>query len=73
MLAVSTKNRIAWRAHPQIEEWLVKSRLNTLFAALARVKPEEIDKLAVLKRFQEASAAGMARLPHLLAQHAATH
>jgi len=73
MLAVSTRNRIAWRAHPQIEEWLVKSRLNTLFAALARVKPEEIDKLAVLKRFQEASAAGMARLPRLLAQHAATH
>lgn len=68
MLAVSTKNRIAWRSHPNIEEWLLKSRLNTLFSAPARVKPDETEKLAVLKRFQEASAAGMTRLPHLLGQ-----
>jgi hypothetical protein len=70
MLAVSTKNRVAWRAHPSIEEWLLGSRLNTLFAAPARVRPEEIEKLAVLKRLQDASAAGMAKLPQLLA-HAA--
>ncbi len=67
MLAVSTRNRVAWRAHPNIEEWLVKSRLNTLFAATARVKPDETEKIAVLKRLQEASSAGMAKLPQLLA------
>jgi len=67
MLAVTTRNRLAWRAHPNIEEWLLKSRLNTLFAAPARVKPEETEKLAVLKRLQDASAAGVARLPQLLA------
>jgi hypothetical protein len=67
MLAVSTRNRVAWRAHPGIEEWLLRSRLNTLFAAPARVRPEETDKIAVLKRFQDASAAGMAKLPQLLA------
>jgi hypothetical protein len=67
MLAASTRNRLAWRAHPNIEEWLVKSRLNTFFAAPARVKPEETEKVAVLKRFQEASSAGMAKLPQLLA------
>jgi hypothetical protein len=66
MLAVSTKNRLAWRGHPNIEEWLLKSRLNTLFAALARVKPEESEKIAALKRFQDASSAGIARLPELL-------
>ena len=44
MLAVSTRNRALWRAHPNIEEWLLKSRLNTLFAAPARVKPEETGK-----------------------------
>jgi hypothetical protein len=45
----------------------VKSRLNALFAAVARVRPEETDKIAVLKRLKEASAAGMAKLPQLLA------
>ena len=68
MLAVSTRNRVAWRAHPNIEEWLVKSRLNTLFAATVRVKPDETEKIAVLKRLQEASSAGMAKLPQLLAK-----
>jgi hypothetical protein len=67
MLAVSTRNRAAWRGHPNIEEWLVKSRLNTLFAAPARVKPDETEKMAVLKRFREASSAGIAKLPQLLA------
>jgi hypothetical protein len=55
---------------PYIEEWLLSSRLNTLFAALARVKPEETDKVAMLKRFQDASTAGMAKLPQLLANAA---
>jgi NAD(P)-binding Rossmann-like domain len=67
MLAVTTRNRVAWRAHPNIEEWLVKSRLNTLFAAPARVKPDETGKMAVLMRLHEASSAGMAKLPQLLA------
>ena len=67
MLAVSGKNRHAWTSRPKIEEWLVKSRLNALFAAVARVRPEETDKIAVLKRLKEASAAGMAKLPQLLA------
>jgi len=70
MLAVSAKNRVAWRTHPSIEEWLLSSRLNTLFAASARVRPEETDKIAVLKRFQDASSAGMAKLPQLLANAA---
>jgi hypothetical protein len=70
MLAVSTKNRVAWRSQPAIEEWLSNSRLNTLFAAPARVRPDEVEKIAVLKRLQEASAAGMARLPLLLANAA---
>jgi len=67
MLAVSTKNRVAWRDHPIIEEWLVRSRLNTFFSAPARVKPEETEKMAMLKRFQAAASAGMAKLPQLLA------
>jgi hypothetical protein len=67
MLAVSTKNRMSWRVHPDIETWLARSRLNSLFAAMAQVRPEETEKLVALKRFQDASAAGLAKLPQLLA------
>jgi hypothetical protein len=67
MLAVSTRNRMSWRVHPDIETWLARSRLNSLFAATAQVRPEETEKLVALKRFQDASAAGLAKLPQLLA------
>jgi hypothetical protein len=67
MLAVSTKNRLSWRAHPEIEAWLARSRLNSLFAAMAQVRPEETEKLAALKRFQDASVGGLPKLPQLLA------
>lgn len=66
MLVVSGKNRMSWRSHANIEEWLVRSRLNLLFAAMARVKPDETEKLLAMKRFQDASMAGMARIPGLL-------
>lgn len=67
MLAVSTRNRMGWRLHPGIEQWLAGARLNTLFAGMGRVRPDETDKLAELKRFQDASAAGLAKLPQLMA------
>lgn len=66
MLVVSGKNRMSWRGHANIEEWLVRSRLNVLFAAMARVKPDETEKLLAMKRFQDASMAGMAKIPGLL-------
>ena len=44
MLAVSTKNRVAWRKYPEIEKWLAQSRLNGFFALAARAKPDEIRK-----------------------------
>ena len=44
MLAVSTKNRVAWRKYPQIEKWLAQSRLNGFFALAARAKPDESKK-----------------------------
>jgi hypothetical protein len=66
MLAVSTKNRVAWRGYPQIEQWLATSRLNGFFALAARAKPEETEKMAVLHRFQVAANAASSKLPTLL-------
>jgi hypothetical protein len=66
MLAVSMKNRFAWRQYPQIDNWLAQSRLNGFFALAAQVKPDDTEKMAVLKRFQEAAGAAASRLPQLL-------
>jgi hypothetical protein len=66
MLAVSMKNREAWRRYPQIDRWLAQSRLNGFFALAARAKPDEIDKMMVLQRFREAATAASSRLPMLL-------
>jgi hypothetical protein len=66
MLAVSTKNRMAWRAHPLIDAWLAQSRLNGFFAIAARTKPDEVDKLKVLQQFQEAASAASSKFPALL-------
>jgi hypothetical protein len=66
MLALTTKNRIAWRQYPQIEQWLAGSRLNGFFAIAAQVKPEETKKVEAIKRFQEVSGAAASRLPALL-------
>ena len=66
MLAVSMKNRTVWRQYPQIENWLAQSRLNGFFALAARVQPEETEKMAVLKLFQETATAAASNLPQLL-------
>jgi hypothetical protein len=66
MLAVTTKNRVAWRGYPQIEKWLAQSRLNGFFALAAQVKHEDIDKMMILQRFQEAASAATSKLPMLL-------
>ena len=66
MLAVSTKNRVAWRGHPQIEKWLAQSRLNGFFALAARARPDETEKMMVLQRFQLAANAAASRMPALL-------
>jgi hypothetical protein len=66
MLAVSTKNRVAWRVHPPIEKWLAQSRLNGFFALAARARPDETEKMMVLQRFQAASNAASSRMPALL-------
>lgn len=39
MIAVSLKNRLAWRQHPGIEKWLARSRLDSFFASSRRVHP----------------------------------
>ena len=66
MLALSTKNRVAWRAHPQIEKWLAQSRLNGFFALAATAKPDETEKMMVLQRLQAAANSASSKMPALL-------
>jgi len=67
MLAVSMKNRQCWSRHPDLEQWLATSRLNSLFHAMGRVKPEDTDKIALMQRYRQAIKPAMTRLPQLMA------
>jgi hypothetical protein len=67
MMAVSLKNRLAWRQHPGIEQWLAQSRLDSFFASSRRVQPTDSAKLAVLQRYREAVMPAIAKVPQLLA------
>ena len=67
MLAVSMNNRQRWSKHPELEQWLTTSRLNALFHAMGRIKPEETEKIALMQRYRQAIKPAMARLPQLMA------
>jgi hypothetical protein len=68
MLAATSKNRFAWRTQPKIEAWMAQARLNGLFLGASRVKSDDTEKMATLKRLQEVNMTAIAKLPQLLAE-----
>jgi hypothetical protein len=67
MLDVSMKNAQRWSRSPGLQQWLADARLNSLFHAAARVRPDETEKLALLQRYGQAIKPAVARLPALIA------
>ena len=67
MLAVSMSNRQRWSKHPQFGQWLDASRLNALFHAVGRIKPDETEKIALMHRYRQAIKPAVTRLPQLMA------
>lgn len=66
MLAANMANQYQWSKNEDIAQWIVRSRLDG-FSALARnVKPTDIEKLALLKRYGQSAGPAAARLKQLL-------
>jgi hypothetical protein len=67
MLEVSMKNQQRWSRHPELQQWLAGSRLNALFNTVARIRPDETEKIALMQRYRQAIKPAVARLPDLIA------
>jgi hypothetical protein len=67
MLDVSMKNRQRWSRHPQLQQWLAASRLNSMFHSAGRIRPDETEKIALMQRYRQAIKPAVARLPELMA------
>jgi hypothetical protein len=67
MLEVSMRNQQRWSRHPQLQQWLAESRLNSMFHSAARMQPDETEKIALMQRYRQAIKPAVARLPDLIA------
>ena len=67
MLDVSMKNQQRWSRHPELQQWLAESRLNSLFHPAGRIRPDETEKIALMQRYRQAIKPAVARLSELIA------
>jgi len=67
MLDVSMRNQQRWARHPDLLQWLARSRLNAMFNTVANIKPEEAEKIGLLQRYRQAIKPSVARLSQLTA------
>jgi hypothetical protein len=66
MLGANMDNQYQWSKNETISRWILQSRLDG-FTALARnVKPTDLEKLALLKRYGQSVGPAAARLKQLL-------
>jgi hypothetical protein len=67
MLEVSMKNQQRWSRHPQLQQWLAESRLNSMFHSAGRIQAYETEKVALMQRYRQAIKPAVARLSELTA------
>ncbi|MEO1170204.1 MAG: NAD(P)-binding protein [Pseudomonadota bacterium] len=65
---VNMMNQFQWSQRPELQEWLIKARLDGFGKTIAAVSPADSRKQAVLVRFRDNAQAAIANLPKLIAQ-----
>lgn len=68
MTAAFMMNQYVWGQDEGLRTWLLNNRLDGFSALVRGVKPDEVEKLAILKRMKEASQPSMGKLQKYLAQ-----
>ncbi|MFT4994276.1 MAG: hypothetical protein ACI965_001299 [Paraglaciecola sp.] len=61
-------NQYIWSKDEGIREWLLNNRLDGFSQLVRDVKPDELEKLAIIKRMKDASQPAMGKLQQYLAQ-----
>ena len=68
MMAVNMANQQKWSKNKDLRNWMAQSRLDG-FSGLARaVKPDDVEKMAILQRYAASAAPAAANLQKLLSQ-----
>lgn len=68
LTAAFMMNQYIWGQDKDLREWLLSNRLDGFSALVRGVKPDDFEKLAILKRMKEASQPAMGKLQQYLAQ-----
>ena len=66
MLAANMANQYQWGKNEDIAHWIVQSRLDGFSALAKNVKPTDLEKTALLKRYGQSVGPAAARLKQLL-------
>ncbi len=61
-------NQVAWTQNEKVRDWILNSRLDGFGKMIASIKPDEADKIAVMKEFRSQAMAAMGNIPKLMAQ-----
>ncbi len=65
---VNMMNQFQWSQQPELQEWMIKARLDGFGKTIAAVSPADSEKQALLGRFRDNAQAAIANLPKLIAQ-----
>ncbi|WP_299322082.1 FAD/NAD(P)-binding protein [Parasphingopyxis sp.] len=65
---VNMMNQFQWSQRLELQEWMVKARLDGFGKTLFSVAPDDTEKQATLQRFRDNAQAAIANLPKLIAQ-----
>lgn len=66
MMAVNIANQYQWSKNEDIAHWILQSRLDGFTALAKNVKPADLEKMALLKRYGQSAGPAAARLKQLL-------
>src|SRR5262245_20774802 len=68
MVSISMTNQARWSAHPELMRWATSSRLDGGLAHLVHESRQDVHRKALVERARNATCAGLANIPELLAQ-----
>ena len=66
MLAIDMANRRKWSQHEHLMAWLARSRLDCFFHSLRSVRPDDTERMALVRRVQQAMQPAIENLQRLL-------
>jgi NAD(P)-binding Rossmann-like domain len=70
MMAALMTNQYTWSQDPSIGKWLFESRLDAVTKMIAKVAPDDTEKLAIIARMRGNAMPAMANLQKFIAQMA---